>query len=68
MIQVRQIFEELKATHLRLTKLNCSKRQDSDYYVEISNLEEKQRILSNQLKSKGWVFNYELIKMEKLNE
>lgn len=68
MNEINRIYNEIKETHFKLAKLNCVKRQDSDYYRQLTELEQRQKELNERLKQKGWSFNFELIKMEKLKE
>lgn len=68
MYEVNQIYNELKETHFKLAKLNCVKRQDGDYYAQLTELEKKQKELNERLKQKGWFFNYEIIALERLKE
>lgn len=57
--QVNDLYTEMQETHLKLIKLNHTKRFDLDYFEEIAMLEDKQTIINNELKKLGWFFDFE---------
>lgn len=57
--KVNNLYSEIITAHTKLIKLNQSKRFDLDYFNEISELEEQQTLINNQLKRLGWRFDYE---------
>ena len=66
--QVQDLYSEIQDTHLKLIKLNQVKRFEADYFIEICDLEEKQKLINNQLKQLGWIFDYETFNLVGLNE